>query len=54
MVQSVLEYASTAWDPHTQVNINKIEMVQNRAARFVNNQYGQNTSVTKLLMQLDW
>ena len=27
------------WDPHTQVLVNKIEMVQRRAARFCHNDY---------------
>ena len=54
MLRPVLEYASTVWDPHTQENINKIEMVQRRAARFVKNQYGQTASVTNMLKQLDW
>jgi hypothetical protein len=29
--------ASTVWDPHTQANINKVESIQRRAARFVTN-----------------
>ena len=31
----------------------QIEMVQRRETRFVNNQYGQATNVTKLFKQLD-
>ena len=34
MVRPVLEYASSVWDPHTLNNINRIEAVQRRAARF--------------------
>ena len=37
LVRPKLEYASSAWNPHTQRNIDKIEMVQRRAARFVYN-----------------
>ena len=33
-VRAALEYASSVWDPHTARNINAIEMVQRRAARF--------------------
>ena len=54
MVRPILEYASTVWDPHTQENIGKVEMVQRRAARFVKNQYSQSSSVIKLLDQLHW
>ena len=39
LVRPLLEYSSSVWDPHTQVLINKIEMVQRRAARFCHNNY---------------
>jgi hypothetical protein len=35
MVRPVMEYACTVWDPITQKDTNKTEMVQRRAARFV-------------------
>ena len=38
-VRPSLEYASTVWDPHTQANINKVESIQRRVARFVTNNY---------------
>jgi hypothetical protein len=38
-VRPSLEYASTVWDPHTQANINKVESIQRRAARFITNNY---------------
>ena len=34
-----LEYASTCWNPYTKHNIDKLEAVQHRAARFVLNFY---------------
>ena len=34
-VVPVLEYAATIWDPYHQNDINKIEIIQNRAASFV-------------------
>ena len=34
MVRPILEYASSVWDPHTNVNIQKLESVQRHAARF--------------------
>ena len=39
LVRPLLEYSSSVWDPHTQVLINKIEMVQRWAARFCHNDY---------------
>ena len=33
------EYSSSAWDPHTKTLVNKIEMVQRRAARLCHNYY---------------
>ena len=39
LVRPSLEYAYHVWDPHTgtQANINKVESIQRRAARFVTN-----------------
>ena len=34
MVRPILEYACSVWDPHTNVNIQKVESVQRHAARF--------------------
>ena len=39
VLPAVLDYASSIWDPsYHQNQINKLEMIQNRAARFVLNQ----------------
>ena len=35
MFRPRLEYASAAWNPHTDKNIDSLEMVQRQAARFV-------------------
>ena len=50
-----LEYACSVCDPHTQKNIQSIEKVQRRAARFVKkcNQRTQGT-ITSLLEELKW
>ena len=40
LVHPLVEYASTV-SPHTAANINKIEQVQRRDARFVNNVFGR-------------
>jgi hypothetical protein len=53
-VRPVLEYASSVWDPHTQKNIDKLEAVQRRAARFVCNRYHNTSSVSRMLDILGW
>ena len=46
-VQPIVEYASTVWSPHIKADINKLEMIQRRAARFVLNNYSRFASVTQ-------
>ena len=53
LVRPHLEYCSSVWDPHTKVNIKKIEAVQRRAARFIMNDYKWESSVTAMLKTLD-
>ena len=52
----VLEYASTVWDPTTQSNIQTLEQIQRRAARFVMNDYTTRTPgcVTRMQDDLVW
>lgn len=56
LVRPLVEYACTVWDPHTALNIQKLEAVQRRSARFVMNNYSQTTcsSVTSMLNTLQW
>ena len=54
MVRPLLEYCSTVWSPYTQEHIQKIEMVQRRAARYVTNIYHNTISVTSMLDHLEW
>ena len=54
LVRPLLEYASPVWDPYTQENINKIEMVQRRAARYATNNYDRTSSVTEMIDTLNW
>ena len=54
LVRPILEYASTVWDPHTQANINQLEAVQRRAARFVNGDYRTTSSTSQMLKDLHW
>ena len=54
LVRSTLEYAATIWDPHKDGDINKIERIQRRAARFVCSDYSRYSSVTAMLTELGW
>ncbi len=52
MVRPKLEYASSAWDPHQQNQIQKLERIQSKAARFVLNCYNPMASVTQMEQEL--
>ena len=54
LVRSVLEYAATIWDPHLSKDINALQGVQRKAARFVKNDYGLLSSVTSMLQYIGW
>ena len=55
LVRPHLEYACSVWDPHTQKNIQSIEKVQRRTARFVKKCNQRTTgTVTSLLEELKW
>ncbi len=61
MVRSILEYACAVWDPHLQKDINLIERVQRKAARFVKGDYRvylkeeqEYVSVSKMIADLKW
>ena len=49
-----LEYAATIWDPYTKFNLTKLEKYQRRAARFVNEDYSRESSVTSMLNKPEW
>ena len=53
LVHPILEYASIIWDPHTDTNIHKLEMVQRRSARHIMHNYTRHASVTTMLQHLD-
>ena len=54
LVRPQVEYASTAWSPFIQIYINKIEMVQRRAMRWVNSNYSTYASMSSMLDTLGW
>jgi len=41
-----LKYAASVWDPHPAKDINKLENIQRRLARFVKGDYRTTSSVT--------
>lgn len=53
LIRPILEYASVVWDPFTQKNINKLEMIQRKALRFIFNKFGRKNSPSKLMLQTD-
>lgn len=53
-VRPITEYASTVWDNNAKGNIDKIEKVQRRAARFVTGNYERQASVTNMIQTLGW
>jgi len=54
MVRTSMEYAAAVWDPHQVGDIQELEKVQRRAARWVMNDYGRYNSVTTMIQHLDW
>ena len=54
IIRQPLEYASSIWDPHQQTDITKLENIQRRAARFVQGNFKQTSSVTAMINQLKW
>ncbi|MCG7874753.1 MAG: hypothetical protein JAY78_00305 [Candidatus Thiodiazotropha taylori] len=54
LVRPILEYACTSWDPHTKVNIQQLEAVQRRAARFTVGDYRTTSSPSQMLADLGW
>ena len=56
MVRPTLEYASAAWDPYISDQINQLDKVQRRAARFVSDNYRDKTPgcITAMVKSLGW
>ena len=52
LVRPECKYGSAAWSPYTQKDINCVESVQRRAARFVCNEYRRTSSVNTMLSNL--
>ena len=56
LVRPTLEYASTVWDPHKKQDVDLLETVQRKAARYACNCYLERSpgTVTALLERLQW
>ena len=54
MVRYVMEYSAIIWDPHLRKDIDLLERVQRRAARFVKTDYNPRSSVTQMIQDLGW
>jgi len=52
LVRPLMEFATPSWDPYRVKDINKLEMIQCRAARFAKSDYRRTTSVSKLMDDL--
>ena len=52
MVRPLVEYSAVVCDPHTLTNIDQVEMVQRRAARWTLNRYHNTSSVSGMLYHL--
>ena len=55
LVRSTLEYGAITWDPFIQSNIDKLQRIQRKTARFISHDYTSRTPgyVTKMLNYLD-
>ena len=54
MVRPKLEYVPSVWDPHHKKWIQKLESMQNRAARICTNWWHNISSVTDMKRDLNW
>ena len=56
MVRPTMEYASTSWDPYKTEDVNCLDKVQRRAARYARNNYTERTPgcVTAMVSSLGW
>lgn len=53
LIRPIIEYASPVWNPHKQLEINKIESVQRKAIRFICRRYDRHFSPTSALLSLN-
>lgn len=54
LVRPQLEYSSLVWSPYTATQIEQLECIQRRAARWAKHDYSRTSSVTDMLSSLNW
>ena len=54
LIRPIIEYSGVVWDPHTAQDIDKLEMVQHRYARYTYRGNGRTSTVTAILKTLGW
>ena len=54
LVRSRVEYGAVVWDPYLSKDIQPVEAVQRKAARFVTANYRHRASVTDMINTLGW
>lgn len=54
LIRQPIEYEAVFWDPYHKFDIEKLEKNQRRAARFVQGDYKQTSSVTAMINSLRW
>ena len=50
----IVECANSVWDPYSKGDVQTIEAVQRKAARFCMNNYQQKSSDTQMIVELNW
>jgi hypothetical protein len=54
LVRPKLEYSCSVWDPHTKDQQQKLEKLQHRVARYVQNNYDYTSSTMAMINTLQW
>ena len=54
LIRQPIEYGAVIWDPYHKTDIDKLERIQRRAARFVQGDFKQTSSVTAMINSLRW
>src|SRR5271156_5891116 len=54
LVLPILEYETAAWDPYRGTDVQKLEQIQRRAARFVHGDYRRTSSVSSMISKVQW
>jgi hypothetical protein len=54
LVRPHVEYACAAWDPYNKCDIDRVQSIQRRGARYICNRYHNTSSPTDMLQTLEW